>query len=77
MNLVLVFTAPTRRRKMDKFEVGDIVIVKYDIAGMRKDEIGVISHIFHEHDMYEVYFNNKHSKGFYNMVPESLEFLGF
>lgn len=60
---------------MDKFDIGDVVIVKYDIAGMKKGELGIISEIYHQHHMYQVYFNPKYSEsdGFYNMVPESLE----
>ena len=55
---------------MHKFDIGDIVAVKYDIAGMIKGEIGIVSDKLFEHGMIEIMCGGLK---YYNMFPESLE----
>jgi hypothetical protein len=62
---------------MDKFEIGDEVIINRDVAGMKRGEVAKVVDRMPIHDMYVIRLRDNTStynvEGRYNMLPEDLD----
>lgn len=52
------------------FDIGDIVVITDNIAGMTKGDVGIITDKLEEHGLIEIMLKNKRT---YNMLPQWLE----